>query len=126
MLFLLNDVILNLGAGVKPPPLDRRAMDALSFNHVVALAQEMFAADPLVHRRDPERAARLALLIHTKQPQVNAALFVAPAVGCSPQAVGARYAGLTIEAMANLYSEHKAGRLTPAVADSHVWRRMAA
>jgi hypothetical protein len=126
MLFLLNDVILNLGAGVTPPPLDRRAMDALSFNHVVTLAQEMFAADPLLHRNEPERAARLALLIATKQPQVNAALFVAPAQGCSPQAVTARYAGLTIEAMANLYTEHKAGRLTPAVADSHVWRRMAA
>ena len=126
MLFLLNDVILNLGAGVKAPPLDQRAMDALPFNTVVALAQEMFAADPLLHRRDPERAARLALLISKKQPQVNAALFVAPAVGCSPEAVTARYAGLAIEAMANLYTEHRQGRLTPAVADSHVWRRMAA
>jgi len=126
MLFLLNDVILNLGAGVTPPPLDRRAMDALSFNYVSALAQELFSEDPLVHRRDPERAARLALLISTKQPQVNAALFVAPAKGCSPEAVVSRYAGLDLQVMANLYSEHKAGRLTPAVADSHVWRRMAA
>ena len=126
MLFLLNDVILNLGAGVKAPPLDDRAMNALSFNAVVDLAQEMFAAEPLVHRADPERAARLALLITKKQPQVNAALFVARARGCSPQAVMARYAGLSVEVMANLYGEHKAGRLTPAVADSHVWRRMAA
>ena len=126
MLFLLNDVILNLGAGVKAPPLDQRAMDALSFNAVACLAQEMFAADPLVHRRDPERAARLALLITRKQPEVNAALFVAPAAGCSPEAVVTRYAGLSIEAMANLLNEHKAGRLTPAVADSHVWKRMAA
>ena len=126
MLFLLNDVILNLGAGVKAPPLDDRAMQALSFDAVAGLAQEMFAADPLLHRRDPERASRLALLISKKQPTVNAALFVAPAIGCSPQAVTARYAGLGIEAMANLYTEHKAGRLTPAVADSHVWRRMAA
>ena len=126
MLFLLNDVILNLGAGVKPPPLDARAMDALSFNYVAGLAQEMFADDPLVHRNDPARAARLALLITHKQPQVNGALFVAPSRGCSPEAVAARYATLTIEAMAALYGEHRAGRLTPAVADSHVWRRMAA
>ena len=126
MLFLLNDTIVNLGAGVKEPPLDNRALQALSFNAVVALAQEMFAADPLMHRTDPERAARLALLITKKQPQVNAALFVAPARGCSPEAVTARYAGLSVEVMANLYTEHKAGRLTPAVADSHVWRRMAA
>ena len=126
MLFLLNDVILNLGAGVKAPPLDQRALDALSFNAVATLAQEMFSADPLMHRRDPERAARLALLITKKQPQVNAALFAAPAVGCSPEAVASRYASLSVEAMANLLNEHKAGRLTPAVADSHVWRRMAA
>ena len=126
MLFLLNDVILNLGAGVKEPPLDARAMQALSFNAVAGLAVEMFAAEPLAHRTDPERAARLALLITKKQPQVNAALFVAPARGCSPEAVTARYAGLSLEVMANLYAEHKAGRLTPAVADSHVWRRMAA
>ena len=126
MLFLLNDVILNLGAGVKPPPLDARALDALSFDHVATLAQEMFAQDPLMHRNDPERAARLALLITRKQPQVNAALFVAPAVGCSPQTVAVRYASLSLEAMANLLNDHKAGRLTPAVADSQVWRRMAA
>jgi hypothetical protein len=126
MLFLLNDAILNLGAGVKEPPLDARAMQALSFNAVVTLAQEMFAEDPLMHRNDPERAARLALLIHRKQPQVNAALFAAPAKGCSPDAVAQRYATLSIEAMAELYTQHKAGRLTPAVADSHVWRRMAA
>ena len=126
MLFLLNDTILNLGAGVKPPPLDGRALDALSFSHVQTLAQEMFAADPLLHRNDPARAARLALLIVKKQPQVNAALFVAPAKGCSTAAVTARFATLGIEAMAELYTAHKEERLTPAVADSHVWRRMAA
>ena len=126
MLFLLNDVILNLGAGVTPPPLDLRAMDALSFNAVAALAQEMYADEPLLHRSDEARAKRLALLIQRKQPSINAALFVAPAQGCSPDAVAVRYAALSIEAMSQLYVEHKAGRLTPAVADSHVWRRMAA
>ena len=126
MLFLLNDVILNLGAGVTPPPLDLRAMDALSFNAIAALAQEMYAEEPLVHRTDEARAKRLALLIQRKQPTINAALFVAPAQGCSPDAVAVRYATLSIEAMSHLYAAHKGGTLTPALADSCVWRRMAA
>ena len=126
MLFLLNDVILNLGAGVTPPPLDVRAMDALSFNAIAVLGQEMYADEPLVHRTDDGRAKRLALLIQRKQPTINAALFVAPAQGCSPEAVAVRYASLSIDALSHLYTEHQAGRLTPALADSQVWRRMAA
>jgi hypothetical protein len=126
MLFLMNDVILNLGAGVKPPPLDDRALDALSFDYVAELAREMFAQDPMTHRNDPARASRLALLITRKQPAVNAALFSASMKGCSPGSVTAHYATLSIQAMGALYGQHKAGKLTPAVVDSHVWRRMAA
>ena len=126
MLFLLNDVILNLDAGVKPPPLDRRAMEALSLGAIERLGTELYAQEPLLHRRDAERATRLALLIASKRPEINAALFAAPAKGCSPQTVQVRYATLSLEAMASLFSEHKAGALTPFTADRMVWRRMAA
>ena len=126
MLFLLNDVMLNLDAGVAPPPLDPRAMDALSLAAIERLGCELYAQEPLLHRKDPERATRLALLITSKKPEINAALFAAPAKGCSPEAVAVRYAALSIEAMADLMNEQQARCLTPVVADRQVWRRLAA
>ena len=126
MLFLLNDVMLNLGGPLKPPPLDIKQMSALTFSAVERLGAEMFAEDPLLHRHDPERACRLALLISTKRHDINAALCAAPAKGCSPELVQVRYASLSLEAMAGLYAEHRAGGLTPFTADRQVWRRMAA
>ena len=126
MLFLLNDAMLNLGTGLKAPPLDVRQMGALSFAAIERLGTEMFSEDPLIHRNDPERAARLAFLIATKHPEINAALFAAPAKGCAPELVQARYAALSLEAIAGLYAEHRAGGLTPFTADRQVWRRMAA
>jgi hypothetical protein len=125
MLFFLNDVVLNLDPRAKPP-LDTRSLDALSSTALTRLAQEMYAEDPLLHQRQPERAKRLALLIAMKTPDVNAALFAAPAMGCSPQAVAVRYASLSIEAMADLMLEQQARALTPVVADRQVWKRLAA
>lgn len=125
MLFLLNDVILTLDAR-KAPPLNARSVDALSAHALTRLAQEMYAEEPLLHRRNPDRAMRLALLITTKTPEINAALFAAPARGCSPEAVAVRYASLTIEAMAAAYGEQKRETLTPVYADRLVWRRLAA
>ncbi len=126
MLFLLNDVILNVQPGSAATPLDTRTLQALSPGALTRLGQEMYAEDPLLHRNDADRAARLALLIAAKTPEVNAALFAAPAKGCSPEAVAARYASLSIDAMALLFMEQKRGALTPVVADNQVWRRLAA
>lgn len=125
MLFLLNDAMLTLDPRAKPP-LDTRSLSALSLNALTRLAQEMYAEEPLLHRRDPVRASRLALLIVARAPEINAALFAAPAKGCSPEAVAVRYAELSIEAMADLHLEHQARGLTPLVADRQVWRRLAA
>lgn len=125
MLFLLNDVILNLEANASPP-LNTRSLKALSPHALTRLGQEMYAEEPLLHRVDPARAARLALLIAAKTPEINAVLFAAPAKGCSPEAVAIRYATLTIDVMAHLFMEQKRGAMTPALADRQVWRRLAA
>jgi len=125
MLFLLNDAMLTLDARTKPA-LDMRSLDALSVHALTRLAQEMYAEEPLLHRRDPARAERLALLIMAKMPDVNAALFAAPAKGCSPEAVAVRYASLSIDAVADLHAEHRTRGLTPVFADRLVWRRLAA
>lgn len=126
MLFLMNDALLSLDAHGAVPPIAPQRFRALSLNFVLKLGAEMFAENPLLHRDDPERARRLALLIRAKQPQVNAALFVAPAAACPPDQVSHRLAEVSMEAMAALYTRAREGLLDPVSADREVWRRLAA
>ncbi len=126
MLFLMNDALLNLDAYGSVPPIAPQRFRALSLDFVLKLGAEMFAENPLLHREDPERARRLALLIRSKQPQVNAALFVAPAAACAPADVTHRLAEVYMEAMAALYTRAREGLLDPVSADREVWRRLAA
>ncbi|MDP8916370.1 MAG: hypothetical protein M3M95_04045 [Pseudomonadota bacterium] len=125
MLFLLNDVVLNLEPAAAPP-LDTRSLAALSLHAITRLGQDMYAEQPLMHRQDLARASRLALLIAAKTPEINAALFAAPAKGCTPEAVAVRYATLSIDAMAVLYTQQRRSGLTPVFVDNQVWRRLAA
>jgi hypothetical protein len=126
MLFLLNDAMLDFRAETYHPPVDAARFDALSLSFVLKLGQEMFSESPLLHRDEPERARRLAMLIAAKAPEVNAALFVAPNKGCRPDQVITRLANLGLEVIMNLYSQDRIGALNPVTADREVWRRMAA
>jgi hypothetical protein len=126
MLFLLNDRILDLNTRGFEQPLDPARFHALSLAYVVKLGQELFSESPLLHRDEPERAKRLAMLIAAKAPEVNAALFAAPAVGCRPDEVSNRFANLSIEVIAALTVRERRGELNPVTADREVWRRMAA
>ncbi len=126
MLFLMNDRVLFLG---DDPSLDiqSRRFEAISPAYAVKLGQELFAEQPMLHREAPQRARRLALLLMIKAPEVNAALFVSPSVGCRPDQVITRFASLPMEVMANLYErDMSSGGLTPVQADREVWRRLAA
>ena len=82
MLFLLNDVVFDLDETSPVTPGDARRFEKLSLDYVLELGCEMFAEDPLLHQTDPQRARRLAWLIHDRSPDVNAALFAAPAAAC--------------------------------------------
>jgi hypothetical protein len=126
MLFLLNDVVLSLDAAELAPPLTSERFAKVSLNYVAKLGQELYAAEPLLHHKDVEKAQRLAALIIAKQPTVNAALFIAPSRGCLIEQVQVRYAQLSPEIMGALFSRQKAGILTNLEADRHVWRRLAA
>ncbi len=127
MLFLMNDRVLQLDAGEDIPSIEAGRFDAISSAYAVKLGQELYAEQPMLHRDAPERARRLAMLIQAKAPDVNAALFVAPSVGCRPDQVITRFASLPLEVMASLYTRDKeAGGLTPVQADNEVWRRLAA
>jgi hypothetical protein len=126
MLFLLNDVILSLDAAELAPPLAAERFAQVSLNYVAKLGQELYAAEPLLHHKDPEKARRLAALIIAKAPDVNAALFIAPSRGCLVEQVQVRYAQLGLEVMGSLFERQKTGALTNLEADRQVWRRLAA
>jgi len=125
MMFLMNDVVLNFderGA----PPLSPARFHALSLKAVLRLGAELYAEEPLLQHSDPDKAKRLAMLIQSKAPDVNAALFVAAAQNCPPEQVASRVANLSIEVMAGLYHQQNIGLLTAVSADREVWRRLAA
>ncbi len=126
MLFLLNDVVLNLSGMSLSPKLGPKALDALSFNVVSLLGQELYSEEPLLHFDRPERAKRLALLIVAKAPAINAALFVAPRYGCAPGEVTLRYAKVDFEVMARLSKRQDEGLMDAVWLDRQVWRRLAA
>mgnify|MGYP001585391196 FL=1 len=124
MLFLLNDVVFDLDEACPVTPADARRFDRLDFDYVLALGCELFAEDPLMHRNDPERARRLAWLIANRSPDVNAALFAAPAAACDPDLVEPRFCALPAAVMDQLQA--KGRRLNAVAADRAVWNRMAA
>jgi len=126
MLFLMNEVVLNLDTLDLTPPVAARRFAKLTMPFVNQLGCEMFAEEPLLHRVAIDRAVRLAALIVAKQPDINAALFIAPAKGCPVLQVQSRYASIGFEVMGLLYERQRHGGLTTLEADRQVWRRLAA
>jgi len=126
MLFLLNDVILSIDSAELTPPITSDRFAKVSLNYVGKLGQELYAAEPLLHHKDPEKAQRLAALIIAKAPDINAALFIAPSRGCLVDQVQVRYAQLGVEIMGTLLERQKSGALSNLEADRQVWRRLAA
>lgn len=126
MLFLLNDVVLNLSGMSLSPQVAGQRFRALPFNIISRLGQELYSEEPLLHFDRPERARRLATLIVAKAPAINAALFVAPSYGCAPEQVTLRYANVDFELMARLSSRQDQGLMDVIWTDRHVWRRLAA
>lgn len=126
LLFLLNDVVLNLESLDVAPPVAAQRFHALNMAFVEKLGREIFAQEPLLQRTSPEKARRLASLIVLKQPTINAALFLAPCANCAETQVVVRYADVSFDVMGLLYQRQKAAALSPVEADRQVWRRMAA
>ncbi len=123
MLFLLNDRVLHVDARDMDGPLSDAVVDRLTPECVEMLGAELYAAEPLLHARNPELARKLAGLIMAKNPGVNAAHFFAEAEGCSPETVEARFARLDGPVLRKLKQRQSEGGLTPLEADRRVWRR---
>ena len=126
MLFLLNDVVLDLSDIKLTPRLTSQRFRALSMPDILRMGQELYAEYPLLHTERRGRALRLAALIATKAPLINAALFVAPGFGCDPDEVTVRFKTLDRELMEELHQRQVEGELDIRSADRQVWRRLAA
>ncbi|WP_304169989.1 hypothetical protein, partial [Phenylobacterium aquaticum] len=126
MLFLMNDVVLDLDNPKFAPKAMSRRFDALSFNAVTRLGQELYAEEPLLHLTRPDRAKRLAALILAKAPAINAAQFIATRFGGASQDVLVSYRQVDGVVMAQLSLRQDEGELDTLHTDSKVWRRLAA
>jgi hypothetical protein len=126
MLFLLNDRVLDVDMRKLVPPAQRARFQALSLPFVMDLGREMFAEFPLLHKEPAERVHRLAALILSKAPGVNAALFQAERAGCAPEEVAAELTEVSLPVLGALYERQQQAALTPVAVDREVWRRMAA
>ena len=126
MFFLLNDAVLNLNGEELAPSVIGPRFASVAFDYVQLLGQELYAHSPMVHRTNPVQAVKLASLIVAKAPDINAALFVSPGVGCKPEQVAVRFASLDVAVMASLRNADAAGMLDAVSADREVWRRLAA
>ena len=126
MLFLMNDVVFDLDEASPVTSADARRFEKLGFDYLMELGCELFAEDPLMHRNDPERARRLAWLIHDRSPEVNAALFAAPETDCDPSLVEPRFCALPARVLGQLQARAGKGKLDAVAADRAVWGRMAA
>ena len=126
MLFLLNDVVFDLDEACPVTAADARRFEKLGFDYVLELGCELFAEDPLMHRTDPGRARRLAWLIAERSPEINAALFAAPARDCAPELVEPRFCALPEPVIRQLITRAAKGKLDAVAADRAVWNRMAA
>lgn len=126
MLFLMNEVVLNLEPNDYAPPVPGQRFSRLTLPFVVRLGAELFSEEPLLQHVAPERARRLAALIVTKAPEVNAAIFIAPRKGCPTEQVQWRFVQVGLDVMGLLQKQQQEGRLTTLEADRQVWRRLAA
>ena len=126
MLFLMNDVVFDLNEASPVTSADARRFEKLGFDYLMELGCELFAEDPLLHRNDPERARRLAWLIHDRSPEVNAALFAAPETDCDPALVEPQFCALPERLLDQLMTRGRRGKLDAVTADRAVWGRMAA
>jgi hypothetical protein len=126
MLFLMNDVVLDLETVEMTLAEAAERYQRLSLDFVSDLGRELFSQHPLLQETAPDRAARLALMVKAKDPQINAALFVAPDFGCPVDQVSVRYTHVGVPMMRLLHSRQLSGKLTNLVADREVWKRLAA
>jgi hypothetical protein len=124
MLFLLNDVVYRLDGSSTADTGGFGGRKIQTIRDLEFIIQEMFSAEPSLAQTSPEKAMQVIDLLVTKFPDLNAAWFRPPALDCDPRFVRIRYANVSIEVLAGLYSRQERGALTTAIVDHFVWQRV--
>jgi hypothetical protein len=126
MLFLLNDVVLSVEFSELSQPAIAQSVSSMSLAQVTALGQEMFSQSPRLQHQSQSAAVRLATLITAKNPEINAALFSAPSIGCPPAAVTVRFVTLGLDMIHDFKGYQTNGKLNKVLVDYHVWGKLRA
>ncbi len=123
MLFLLNDVVLELEPAKLVRPVMAGHLARLSMSQVTTLVREVFAQNPRLPHGHLVLARRAAVMMLMKDPDLNAALFLTPGRVCAPGDITVRFASLAVEVMSQLKNIQDQGRLTPGAVNALVWSR---
>ena len=123
MLFLLNDVVLELEPAKLVRPVMAGHLARLSMSQVTTLVREVFAQNPRLPHDHLMLARRAAVMMLMKDPELNAALFLTPGRVCAPSDVSVRFASLAAEVIFQLKHIQDQGRLTSGAVNALVWSR---
>lgn len=123
VLFLLNDMVLDLEPAKLVSPRVAGHLAKLSSAQVSTLVREVFAHNPRMPASHLQLSRRAAVMLVMKNPELNAALFLTPGRVCEPDDVTVRFATLAVEVMVQLKTIQDQGRLTPGAVNALVWSR---
>lgn len=123
MLFLLNDMVLDLEPSKLVRPAVAGHLARLNMGQVTTLVREVFAQNPRLPASNLMLARRAAVMMVMKDPALNAALFLTPGRVCAPDDITVRFASLAAEVMFQLKNIQDQGRLTPGAVNALVWSR---
>ncbi|MBL4616588.1 MAG: hypothetical protein JKY46_02750 [Robiginitomaculum sp.] len=126
MLFLFNDVILEIGQPIDKItaddfPVPVPVFEQMHLAEITFLAKEEIFADLQLPRTNPNKAIHLAVLLAAKS-EANAVLIGPPANGASAAAeIGIRLAEVSLVAMSNLWQLQVGDTLTYEHVYNSVW-----
>jgi len=123
VLFLLNDMVLDLEPAKLVRPTVAGHLAKLSIGQVSTLVREVFAQHPRMPASHLQLSKRAAVMLVMKNTDLNAALFLTPGRVCAPDDVTVRFATLAPEVMFQLKHIQDQGRLSPGAVNALVWSR---
>ncbi len=130
MLFLFNDVVLELGQPLEALeaedfPISKQAFAKMSLVQITTLVRQGIFEDLQLPRTQPEKARVLAIMLAVRTGAANAVLVGPPATGAStPAEIGLRLAEVSLVTLSYLNHLQSGGTLTPQQVYRDVWQAL--